>query len=99
MKVQRDLSNLRNLLEADQQLFALIGDQWSGRSEVEAAEVSFWLRLPLRTEPMLSQIHGLGLQAEQASVNALRGLLVQSIEAISFVLLLIDYKLPEVVAS
>lgn len=37
--------------------------------------------------------------AEQASLSALRLLLVQSVEAISFILLLIDYKLPDIVAS
>lgn len=38
-------------------------------------------------------------QAEQENIGAIRMLLTQSIEAISFVLLLVDYKLPEVVAS
>ncbi|KAG0656686.1 hypothetical protein C6P46_006988 [Rhodotorula mucilaginosa] len=37
--------------------------------------------------------------AEQASLSALRLLLVQSVEAISFILLLIDYKLSDIVAS
>ncbi|CEQ42380.1 SPOSA6832_04172, partial [Sporobolomyces salmonicolor] len=38
-------------------------------------------------------------QAEQASLGSLRLLLTQSVEAISFILLLIDYQLPEIVAS
>ncbi|GAA5897156.1 hypothetical protein JCM5296_002241 [Sporobolomyces johnsonii] len=38
-------------------------------------------------------------QAEQASLASLRLLLTQSVEAISFILLLIDYQLPEIVAS
>ncbi|GAA6013660.1 hypothetical protein JCM10207_004806 [Rhodosporidiobolus poonsookiae] len=37
--------------------------------------------------------------AEQNSLAALRLLLTQSVEAISFVLLLIDYKLPDIVAA
>ncbi|GAA5993501.1 hypothetical protein JCM10908_000619 [Rhodotorula pacifica] len=37
--------------------------------------------------------------AEQASLSALRLLLTQSVEAISFILLLIDYKLSDIVAS
>ncbi|GAA6061215.1 hypothetical protein JCM10212_001536 [Sporobolomyces blumeae] len=37
-------------------------------------------------------------QAEQKSLAALRQLLVQSVEAISFILLLIDYQLPEIVS-
>ncbi|GAA5951998.1 hypothetical protein JCM3765_005163 [Sporobolomyces pararoseus] len=38
-------------------------------------------------------------QAEQRSLNALRLLLIQSVEAISFILLLIDYQLPEIVSA
>lgn len=38
-------------------------------------------------------------QAEQESAACLKSLLTQTIEAISFILLLIDYKLPDVVAS
>lgn len=38
-------------------------------------------------------------QAEQDSIACLRSLLTQTIQAISFILLLIDYKLPDVVAS
>ncbi|KAK4336201.1 Nucleoporin NUP157 [Rhodotorula toruloides] len=37
--------------------------------------------------------------AEQASLSALRLLLTQSVEAISFILLLIDYKLQDIVAT
>ena len=36
---------------------------------------------------------------EEASAADLAGLVGQTIEAISFILLLIDYKLPEVVAQ
>jgi hypothetical protein len=38
-------------------------------------------------------------QAEQRSLNSLRLLLIQSVEAISFILLLIDYQLPEIVSA
>lgn len=38
-------------------------------------------------------------QVEMESIASLRSLLVQTIEAISFILLLIDYRLPDVVAS
>ncbi|GAA5897035.1 uncharacterized protein JCM6883_006558 [Sporobolomyces salmoneus] len=38
-------------------------------------------------------------QAEQRSLNALRLLLIQSVEALSFILLLIDYQLPEIVSA
>lgn len=38
------------------------------------------------------------LQAEYYSLSAIRALITQSVEAISFILLLIDYKMTEVVA-
>ncbi|CED85089.1 Nuclear pore complex, Nup155 component (D Nup154, sc Nup157/Nup170) [Phaffia rhodozyma] len=38
-------------------------------------------------------------RTEQSSVNALVAMITQAIEAISFVLLLIDYKLPETISS
>lgn len=38
-------------------------------------------------------------KVEQSSLAALVGLVAQSIEAVSFILLLIDYKLPEILAK
>ncbi|GJN92310.1 hypothetical protein Rhopal_005340-T1 [Rhodotorula paludigena] len=43
--------------------------------------------------------HAAAYAAEQTSLAAIRLLLTQTVEAISFVLLLIDYKLPDIVAS
>ncbi|GAA5938722.1 uncharacterized protein JCM15063_004847 [Sporobolomyces koalae] len=47
----------------------------------------------------MSQDSSSPFQAEQKSLNALRLLLIQSVEAISFILLLIDYQLPEIVSA
>lgn len=38
-------------------------------------------------------------KAEQTSLNGLRLLLTQSVEALSFILLLIDYKISDIIAS
>jgi nuclear pore complex protein Nup155 len=75
MRIQRDLSNLRQFIDSEIHNFDMVGSQWSDRSEIEA------------------------FQIEMQLINALRALLTQTVEAISFVLLLIDYKLPDVVAS
>lgn len=106
MRIQRDLSNLRNFLDSDSQVFSALGDQWSGRNEAEAQQVCDTMLmcpgcLSSLTDYERARLVSLSplLQIEQDSIHALRLLLTQTIEAISFVLLLIDYRMSEVVAS
>jgi nuclear pore complex protein Nup155 len=50
-------------------------------------------------EQYLNNQGGHLLQAERASLIGLRSLLIQAVEALSFILLLIDFRLPDIVAT
>jgi len=42
MKIQRDLNGLRIFLDADfSHLYGMLADQWSGRNDVDAYQVSY----------------------------------------------------------
>ncbi|SCV71463.1 BQ2448_3051 [Microbotryum intermedium] len=69
-------------------------DLASLRTFIEAESRLFALPSNLTQAPHLTYAY----QTEQTSLEALRSLLVQSVEAISFVLLLIDYQISDLVA-
>ena len=39
MRIQRDLAGLRNFLDTDAHTFGMVGDQYSGKNEMEAYQV------------------------------------------------------------
>lgn len=48
---------------------------------------------------MINHPNGQVVQAERSSIIGLRSLLIQAVEALSFILLLIDFRLPDIVAT
>lgn len=87
---QRELQSLRKFLEQNSQLFGLGNEGPGGASRTGGVN---------NRGGTSGSVEGdqIALQAEKDSFDAIRLLLSRSLEAISFVLLLIDYKLPNLV--
>lgn len=97
---QKELRSLQKFLDQNAQLFGLgsggssgAGDARGGGSAGSSGSNSNLNRMGS------GSIEGdqIALQAERESFDAIRLLLVRSLEALSFVLLLVDYKLPTLV--
>jgi nuclear pore complex protein Nup155 len=86
---QRELQSLRKFLDQNSQLFGLGNEGPGGASRGGGSN----------NRGTSGSIEGdqIALTAEKDSFDAIRTLLSRSLEAISFVLLLIDYKLPNLV--
>ncbi|EGF98122.1 uncharacterized protein MELLADRAFT_118593 [Melampsora larici-populina 98AG31] len=95
MKVQRELNGLRNFMDKSVSLLFFDYPKTS-RKLIESVLLT---SLPdMRTTGRTDVIKGV-YELEQNSMNSMRTLLTQSIEAISFILLLIDHKLTDIISS
>lgn len=92
--VQQNLESLRNFLSTNPHLFDSSQGDFAGSSRATAEQEAWRVSL----NPLLRLNTAKLIQAENASASALKGLVSQTIEAISFVLLLQDYGLPQVAA-
>jgi nuclear pore complex protein Nup155 len=95
--VQKNLYALKDLLDKSPHLFHSTPGDVTGARSAAVSEQEAW--------KVLSPLYCLFLyslcivQAEQSSVAQLLGLLGRTIEAISFVLLLIDHRLGDLIAE
>lgn len=98
LTVQKNLYALKDFLDKNPQLFhSTPGDQ-AGVRGAASSEQEAW-KVRLIPSSLLSEAQPLLFQAEQNSVAQLLALLTRTIEAISFVLLLIDHRLGELIAQ